>query len=51
MKTLWERELLRCSGDMMLQTLSLPKYREWAHYDDWLGLNGARIMLEMMMGY
>ena len=39
------------SGDMMLQSLSLPKYKEWAHYDDWLGMNGARIMLEMMMGY
>jgi len=39
------------SGDMMLQTLSLPKYQDWAHYDDWLGMNGARIMLEMMMGY
>jgi len=39
------------SGDMMLQSLSLPKYKEWAHYNDWLGMNGARIMLEMMMGY
>ena len=39
------------SGDMMLQTVSLPKYQDWAHYDDWLGMNGARIMLEMMMGY
>ncbi len=39
------------SGDMMLQTLSLPKYKDWAHYDDWLGMNGTRIMLEMMMGY
>jgi len=38
-------------GDMMLQTLSLPKYKDWAHYNDWLGMNGARIMLEMMMGY
>ncbi len=39
------------NGDMMLQTLSLPKYKDWAHYDEWLGMNGARIMLEMMMGY
>jgi hypothetical protein len=38
------------SGDMMLQNLSLPKYKDWAHYDDWLGLNGAYVMLEMMMG-
>ncbi len=38
------------SGDMMLQSLSLPKYKEWAHYDDWLGMNGAAVMLEMMMG-
>jgi len=39
------------SGDMMLQGLALPKYKDWAHYDDWLGMNGARIMLEMVMGY
>lgn len=39
------------SGDMMLQTLSLPKYKDWAYYDQWLGMNGARVMLEMMMGY
>ena len=39
------------SGDMMLQSVSLPKYKDWAHYDDWLGMNAARIMLEMMMGY
>ncbi len=39
------------NGDMMLESVSLPKYKEWAHYDDWLPLNGARIMLEMMMGY
>lgn len=39
------------SGDMMLQTLSLPKYKDWSHYNDWLGMNGARVMLEMMMGY
>ena len=39
------------SGDMMLQTLSLPKYQDWAYYEQWLGMNGARIMLEMMMGY
>ncbi len=39
------------NGDMMLQTLSLPKYKDWAHYDDWLGMNGARILMEMMMGY
>lgn len=39
------------SGDMMLETLSLPQYEDWANYDDWLGMNGARIMLEMMMGY
>ena len=39
------------SGDMMLQTLSLPKYKDWAHYDEWLGMNGARILMEMMMGY
>ena len=38
-------------GDMMLQTLSLPKYKDWAHYDEWLGMNGARILMEMMMGY
>ena len=38
------------SGDMMLQSLSLPKYKDWAHYNDWLGLNGAAVMLEMMMG-
>jgi len=38
------------SGDMMLKNLSLPKYKDWAHYDDWLGLNGAYVMLEMMMG-
>lgn len=34
---------------MMLQTLSLPKYKDWAHYNEWLGMNGARIMLEMMI--
>ena len=39
------------SGDMMLQTLSLPKYQDWAYYQQWLGMNGARVMLEMMMGY
>ncbi len=39
------------NGDMMLQTLSLPKYQDWAHYDEWLGMNGARILMEMMMGY
>ena len=39
------------SGDMTLQTLSLPKYKDWNHYNDWLGMNGMRIMLEMMMGY
>ncbi len=39
------------SGDMMLQSVSLPKYKDWAHYNDWLGMNAARIMLEMMMGY
>ena len=38
-------------GDMMLQTLSLPKYQDWAHYDEWLGMNGLRIMLEMVMGW
>ncbi|MCH7477482.1 MAG: hypothetical protein IIA14_05210, partial [SAR324 cluster bacterium] len=31
------------SGDMMLKTLSLPKYRDWAYYDQWLGMNGARV--------
>jgi|GEM_PF-6806747 len=30
---------------------SLPKYKDWAHYDEWLGMNGARILMEMMMGY
>ncbi len=39
------------NGDMMLQTLSLPKYEDWAHYNEWLGMNGARILMEMMMGY
>ena len=39
------------SGDMMLQTLSLPKYKNWAQYDQWLGMNGIRIMLEMWMGH
>jgi len=29
----------------------LPKYQSWSMYDEWLGLNAWRIMLETMMGW
>ena len=31
--------------------IELPKYQDWAMYDEWLGLNAQRILLEMVMGY
>ncbi len=32
-------------------TIELPKYQEWSMYDEWLGLNAWRVMLEIMMGW
>jgi len=34
-----------------LSAIELPKYQDWAMYDEWLGLNAQRILLEMVMGY
>ncbi len=31
--------------------IELPRYRDWAGYDKWLGLNAQRILLEMIMGH
>ena len=31
-------------------TIELPKYQEWAGYDEWLSMNAWRVMLEMWMG-
>ena len=33
-----------------VETIELPKYQEWAGYDEWLSMNAWRIMLEMWMG-
>ena len=35
----------------IVETIELPKYQEWAGYDDWLAMNAWRIMLEMWMGH
>ena len=34
----------------IVNTIELPKYQDWAGYDDWLTMNAWRIMLEMFMG-
>lgn len=34
----------------IVNTIELPKYQEWAGYDDWLTMNAWRVMLEMWMG-
>ena len=34
----------------IVNTIELPKYQDWAGYDDWLTMNAWRIMLEMWMG-
>jgi len=34
----------------IVNTFELPKYQDWAGYDDWLTMNAWRIMLEMFMG-
>lgn len=34
----------------IVETIELPKYQEWAGYDEWLSMNAWRIMLEMWMG-
>ncbi|MBV7337837.1 MBL fold metallo-hydrolase [Chloroflexi bacterium TSY] len=35
----------------IVETIELPKYQEWAGYDDWLSMNAWRVMLEMWMGH
>ena len=32
------------------QVIKLPKYENWAMYDEWLALNAWRVMLDMHMG-
>ena len=32
------------------QAVQLPKYENWAMYDEWLALNVWRVMLDMHMG-
>ncbi len=34
----------------IVNTIELPKYQDWAGYDDWLSMNAWRVMLEMWMG-
>lgn len=36
---------------MIPQTVRLPKYKDWAFYDEWLEMNAWRVMLEMWMGW
>jgi len=36
---------------MIPSTIELPKYQDWAMYDEWLGLNAWRVMLEILMGW
>lgn len=36
---------------VIVNTIELPQYQEWAGYDDWLSMNAWRIMLEMWMGH
>ncbi len=35
----------------VVNTIELPKYQDWAGYDDWLSMNAWRMMLEMWMGH
>ncbi len=35
----------------IVNTIELPKYQDWAGYDDWLAMNAWRVMLEMWMGH
>ena len=32
------------------QAVKLPKYENWAMYDEWLSMNVWRVMLDMHMG-
>jgi len=36
---------------MIPSTIELPKYQSWSMYDEWLGLNAWRVMLEILMGW
>jgi len=34
----------------VVNTIALPKYKDWMGYDMWLQMNAWRLMLEMNMG-